>query len=69
MKKSGNEKRGSVYWQEVSQLFTKAGAFGIINLFNHHSNTNENASVNVKAIHHNETSSLQKELVEDNIQG
>ena len=60
MKKPGNKRRGSVYWQEVLQLFTKTGAFGIINLFNHYSNANEYASVNGKAIHHNEISSSKR---------
>jgi len=31
MKKTGS--KASAYWQEVSQLFTRAGAFGIVNLF------------------------------------
>ncbi len=68
MKKSGNKRKGSAYWQEVSQLFTKAGAFGVINLFNHYNNTNGYASENGKAINHNKISSPQKELIEDNIQ-
>jgi len=33
MMKKKNRKVSS-YWQEVSVLFTKAGAFGIVNLFN-----------------------------------
>ena len=69
MKKSGKKRTGSAYWREVSQLFTKAGAFGIINLFSYYNNTNENASVNGKAINHSKISSPQKEFIEENIQG
>jgi hypothetical protein len=66
VKKSGIKRKGSIYWREVKQLFTRTGAFGIMNLFNDHTNTNEYTSATGKTIH-NETSSQQNEIIKDNI--
>ena len=64
MKKAGNKRAASVYWREVSRLFIKAGAFGVINLFNDYNNMNEYTSVKGKAINYNKISSPQKDLIE-----
>ena len=59
MMKKKNRKVSS-YWQEVSVLFTKAGAFGIVNLFNQPEVKKINAA-NIKANRENHSSTLSKD--------
>lgn len=41
MKKAPNRREESAYWKEIVKLFGKAGAFGIINLFQQPSDAGE----------------------------
>ena len=57
MKKTGQkQKKESSYWQEVSALFTKAGAFGIVNLFSQPGIKADSDPQTVKAIYNNQSS-------------
>ena len=51
-------RKASSYWQEVSALFIKAGAFGIVNLFNQPEIKKDPGIVRAKAIHNSQSSLL-----------
>jgi hypothetical protein len=57
MKKQNENRMASSYWQEVLALFSKAGAFGVVNLFMLHRHE-INMDRTVKAIDNNQSSLL-----------